>query len=116
MVETSEIEIMTDQALSPVHLILSQEQIEAFCQRHQVRKLSLFGSVLRDDFNEDSDIDVLVEFEPEAMPGLFTLVRMSHEFEEMTGRKVDLMTSGFLSRRFRQQVLNSALVLYEKVA
>jgi predicted nucleotidyltransferase len=107
---------MTDKTLSPAHVILSQEQLEAFCQRHQVRKLSLFGSVLRDDFNEGSDIDVLVEFEPEAKPTLIDLARMRFEFEELTGREVDLMTAGFLSRYFRQQVIDSALVLYEKVA
>lgn len=107
---------MTDKTLPQVHIILSQPQIEAFCQRHHVRKLSLFGSVLRDDFTDESDVDVLVEFEPEARATLFDLVDMGHEFEEMVGRKVDLLTPGFLSRYFRQHVVENALVLYEKVA
>ncbi len=107
---------MTEKTPAPEAIILSQEQIEASCLRHRVGRLSLFGSVLRDDFTDESDVDVLVEFEPEVMPGLFTLAEMSHEFEAMIGRKVDLMTPGFLSRYFRQQVLDSALVLYEKVA
>ncbi len=107
---------MTDKTIPQVHIVLSQAKIEAFCQRHHVRKLSLFGSVLRDDFTDESDVDVLVEFEPEAKPTFIDLARMTNEFREMSGREVDLLTAGFLSRYFRQQVLDSALVIYEKDA
>ncbi|MDZ7309553.1 MAG: nucleotidyltransferase domain-containing protein [candidate division KSB1 bacterium] len=76
-----------------------------------MRKLSLFGSILRDDFRDDSDIDVLVEFEPGHVPGL-RFIRMERELSELFARKVDLNTPKFLSRFFRDQVLNEAEVLY----
>ncbi len=90
---------------------VSEEAIEEFCQRHHIRKLALFGSVLRDDFGPDSDIDVLVEFEPDHIPGL-AFFSMEDELSEMIGRKVDLNTSGFLSPRFRTRVEAGALVCY----
>jgi predicted nucleotidyltransferase len=96
----------------PARLALDAAQIEAFCRRHHIRKLALFGSVLRDDFRPDSDVDVLVEFEPGQTVGLFRLVGMEEELTEIVGRKVDLRTPGDLSRYFRQQVLDSAEVLY----
>jgi hypothetical protein len=99
-----------------LHLVVPQEQINDFCRRYAIRKLSLFGSVLRDDFTPESDIDVLVEFEPEARPGLFDLSRMSRELSAILGRQADLLTPGFLSPYFRQQVMEDARVIYEKVA
>jgi uncharacterized protein len=93
-------------------LALDAAQIEAFCRRHHIRKLALFGSVLRDDFRPDSDVDVLVDFEPGQTVGLFRLVGMEQELTEIVGRKVDLRTPGDLSHYFRQQVLDSAEVLY----
>lgn len=105
---------MIDKTSPVVHIALPQEAIESFSERNAIRKLSLFGSVLRDDFNEDSDIDVLVEFEPEAKVGLFALARMARELTAILGRKVDLLTPGFLSRYFRQEVLDGAEVIYEK--
>jgi uncharacterized protein len=96
----------------PARLALDSSQIEAFCRRHHIRKLALFGSVLRDDFRPDSDVDVLIEFEPGQTVGLFRLVGMEQELTEIVGRKVDLRTPGDLSRYFRQQVLDSAEVLY----
>ncbi len=92
----------------------AQEAIAEFCQRHAIRRLAVFGSGLRDDFGPDSDIDVLVEFEPDAVVGLFDLAGMQIELSEMLGRRVDLRTPRSLSRYFRQQVLDSAQVLYER--
>jgi len=95
-------------------LPISQPAIAEFCERHHIRKLSLFGSVLRDDFRPDSDVDVLVEFEPGHTPDFFRYVDMQDELTEMLGRTVDLNTAGFLSRHFRQKVLKTAQVIYER--
>lgn len=89
-----------------------KEELAEFCRRNQIRRLSLFGSVLREDFGPDSDVDVLVEFEPEARVGLFALARMEMELSELLGHRVDLNTPGFLSRYFRDQVLEEAEVQY----
>jgi predicted nucleotidyltransferase len=88
-----------------------QAKIAAFCRRNSIRKLALFGSVLRDDFTPDSDVDVLVEFEPGHTPGL-AFFRMQRELSEILGRKADLNTAKDLSPYFRQQVLDEAEVLY----
>lgn len=94
-------------------LQLQSDQLAVFCRRHHIRKLSLFGSVLRDDFRPDSDVDVLVEFEPGHVPG-FAFITMQDELSALLGRKVDLNTPNFLSRYFREQVLSEAKVLYAK--
>ena len=88
------------------------DEVADFCRRHRIRKLALFGSVLRDDFRSDSDIDVLVEFEPGTRVGLrfFTIER---KLSELLGRKVDLHTPGFLSKYFREEVLKEAKVQYD---
>jgi predicted nucleotidyltransferase len=91
---------------------IDREQVAAFCRRHQVRRLALFGSVLRDDFRPDSDVDVLVDFAPEARAGLFEMARMEAELEELIGRKVDLRTPAELSRYFRDEVVAGAEVQY----
>ena len=96
-----------------VRIEVPRDQIIDFCQRHYIRKLSLFGSVLRDDFGSDSDIDVLVEFEPGCVPG-FAFFGMEEELSKILGRKVDLNTPNFLSRYFRKQVLEQAEVQYAK--
>ncbi len=96
------------------HIAIPYSEIAAFCQRNHIRKLSLFGSVLRDDFDDDSDIDVLVEFDPEHIPG-WEFASMGDELEAILGREVDFLTAGFLSRHFRQKVLNTAQVVYERV-
>ena len=85
---------------------LPHERIAAFCRRHSIRELRLFGSALRDD----SDVDLLVEFEPGSRVGLLGLAQM--ELSELVGRKADLRTAGDLSRYFRQDVLDGASVLY----
>ena len=92
---------------------LPDDRIADFCRRHHVRKLSLFGSVLREDFTPDSDVDVLVEFEPGRTPGYFRLFDMEEELSSMGGsRKVDLRTPQGLSCYFRDEVLAEAQVVY----
>ena len=86
-------------------------QITEFCQRHHVRRLALFGSVLRDDFGPDSDVDVLVEFEPGHVPG-FAFFDLQEELAGIFGRRVDLHTPASLSRYFRERVLSEALDQY----
>jgi len=93
---------------------IPRAEIEEFCERRHVRKLALFGSILTDRFGPDSDVDVLVEFEPGRVPGLFGIVEMESELSTMLGRKVDLRTPGDLSRYFRDEVVASALVQYEQ--
>ena len=87
--------------------------IATFCARHHIRRLALFGSVLRDDFSPDSDLDILVEFEEGHTPGL-AFFGMQEELSELLGRNVDLNTPGFLSRYFRDEVLREAVVAYER--
>jgi len=89
-----------------------REEIEEFCRRNGIRRLVLFGSVLRQDFTSDSDIDVLVEFEKGKSVGL-RFFEMERELSEIFGRKVDLNTPGFLSPYFREEVLRNAEVLYD---
>ena len=90
------------------------EIIEQFCRKNHIRKLSLFGSVLRNDFRQESDIDVLVEFEKNGVPGLLGISRMERELSHIFGgRKIDLRTPEDLSKYFRQQVLSTAEVQYE---
>lgn len=90
------------------NLGISRDRLSEFCQRHHIRKLSFFGSVLRDDFTGDSDIDVLVEFEPDVRVGLIRLTGTELELSQLIGRKVDLNTPGFLSQYFRDEILEEA--------
>ena len=101
---------MTETALA-----LPQAEIEGFCRRNHIRKLSLFGSVLTPRFRPESDIDVLVEFEPGSKITLFDVAGMELELTEKLGRKVDLRTAGDLSRYFRDQVVSTAAIQYERV-
>ena len=96
-----------------IKINIPQKQIDEFCQRHHISKLALFGSVLRNDFNAESDIDILVEFEPEHVPGL-AFFEMEEELTQILGRKVDLNTPGFLSPRIREIVQQEAVVQYVK--
>lgn len=93
-------------------LEIPKEKIEVFCRKHHIRKLSLFGSALREDFDIESDVDVLVEFEPGQTVGLLRLAGMEIELSEILKRKIDLRTPAELSRYFRQEVLDSAEVQY----
>lgn len=86
-------------------------QIAKFCQANGIRRLALFGSVLRDDFGPDSDVDVLVEFLPGVRVGL-AFIRIQDELSALLGRSVDLHTAGSLSRYFRDQVLKEMETLY----
>jgi predicted nucleotidyltransferase len=91
---------------------LPLDQILAFCRRNPIQKLSLFGSVLRDDFTEKSDVDFLVELPPKSGVGLFKFIGMQDELEDMIGRKVDLRTPEDLHPRFRNRVVEEAKLLY----
>ena len=90
--------------------------IADFCERWHITQMSLFGSVLRDDFGSDSDIDVLIEFEPDCVPGL-RFVGMAEELERLLGRPVDVLTRSAVeqSSNFirRKEILGSAQVIYE---
>jgi predicted nucleotidyltransferase len=90
---------------------VAEEQLAQFCRRYHVAKLMLFGSIVRDDFRPDSDVDVLVEFEPGQTPGLLFFT-MQEELSALLGKKVDLNTPRCLSRYFRDDVLREAEVLY----
>lgn len=90
------------------------DAIIAFCERNPIRTLSLFGSVLRDDFDVESDVDMLVEFEPDSRITYFDMATMEMELGDLIGRKIDLREAQELSRHFRQKVVDSALKLYER--
>ncbi len=93
-------------------IAFDRQTIADFCQRHHIRKLALFGSVLREDFRPESDVDVLVEFEPGTSAGLIRLAGMELELSALLHRKVDLRTPAELSRYFRDDVLAQAQVQY----
>jgi predicted nucleotidyltransferase len=91
---------------------IPKKGIEEFCKKHHIRKLSLFGSILREDFNPESDVDILVEFDPAHIPGLIRLAGMEIELTKILGHKVDLRTAQDLSHYFRDEVIESAEVQY----
>jgi len=93
-------------------IAISKDEIAAFCRRHHICMLALFGSVLRDDFRRDSDVDVLVEFEPGHTPGL-EFFSMQDKLSGIVGQKVDLNTPNFISPYFRERVMAEAEVLYD---
>jgi predicted nucleotidyltransferase len=95
-----------------LHLEFDQETLTRLCERNKIRRLSFFGSVLRDDFGPESDVDVLVEFAPTANVGLFEFVDLQLELSRTLGREVDLHTPASLSHFFRERVLDSAEVAY----
>ena len=95
-----------------IKIKLNKAEITEFCRRNKIIKLSLFGSSLRDDFSPESDVDILVEFDPEARVGLMKLAGMESELSEIIGRKVDLNTPGFISKYFRDKVLAESEVQY----
>ncbi len=94
---------------------VDRAKIVDFCRKHHIRKFAFFGSVLRDDFRPESDVDVLVEFEPDHVPGL-AFFAMEGELSEILGRKVELNTPQFLSRYFRDRVLAEAEVQYSAIS
>ena len=97
-----------------VNIEIRKEELAAFCQRNHIHRLALFGSVLRDDFGPDSDVDVLVEFEPDARVGLMTLAGMEIELSRLLGHRAEMHTVKGLNPHFRDEVLDSAEVQYEQ--
>jgi len=93
---------------------IPKERIADFCRRNRIRRLALFGSVLRDDFGPDSDIDVLVEFEPGARVGFIKLAGMEIQLSQLLGRKAEVHTFGGLNPHFRDEVLRTAEKQYEQ--
>ena len=94
------------------HVSIDRDAVSAFCRRHHIKRLALFGSVLRDDFRSDSDVDVLVEFQPGQIPGL-DFISIERELSRLLqGRRVDMVTPKFLNRRIRDHVLTTAEPLY----
>ncbi len=88
------------------------EELAELCRRYHVRELALFGSVLRDDFGDDSDVDVLVEYEPDARVGLYEHFDLQMELERFSGRRIDLVSKHGLNDVIRDDVLVSSQVLY----
>ena len=97
--------------MSP-QVAVDRTRLAEFCRRHHIRKLSFFGSVLGESFGPDSDVDVLVEFEQEHVPGLLTLAGLEIELSELLGRKADVRTAEDLSRYFRDEVVAKAQLMY----
>ena len=95
-----------------VQVPVDRSRLAVFCRKHKISRLALFGSVLSDSFRTGSDVDVLVEFQPGSIPGLFGIARMERELSTIFGREVDLRTPEDLSRYFRQSVLAEAEVQY----
>ena len=99
----------------PVQIDIDRHAVAEFCRRNHITRLALFGSVLRNDFAPDSDVDVLVRFDPDHIPGLIRLGGMAHELSGILGREpVDLLTREDLSEYFRDEVVASAEVLYDE--
>ncbi len=95
-----------------VRVDVPKEAIESFCRKHHVKKLALFGSVLRDDFGPESDVDVLVEFEPGQTPGL-EFFDMQEELSALFGRKVELVSAAGLRNPFRRhEILSTQRVIF----
>ena len=93
---------------------ISRAEVARFCEAHHIRRLALFGSILTGRFRSDSDVDVLVEFDPAASPTYLDMAGMEQELSTILGRKADLRTANELSRYFRDQVAASAAVQYER--
>ena len=97
-----------------VQIDIPKPKIADFCRRNRIRRLALFGSVVRDDFEPESDVDVLVEFEPGARVGLITLAGMEIELSQLLGQKAEIHTVKGLNPYFRDNVLAAAEVQYEQ--
>ncbi len=100
--------------MAPSRIEVPTEEVAEFCRRNRIRRLALFGSVIRDDFRPDSDIDVLVEFQPDARVGFFELFAMERELSGILGgREVEISTPQCLSKYFRNEVLTEAEIQYD---
>jgi len=101
--------------MAALQIDIPAEALDAFCRKWKIRRLALFGSILREDFRPESDVDVLVEFQPDRVPGLFGIAQMERELSALfAGRTVDVRTPQDLSRYFRQRVMEEAEVVYER--
>ena len=99
--------------MNNIKIKIPRNRIIEFCQANRIRRLALFGSVLREDFGPSSDVDVLVEFEADARVGMIRLAALEIELSQILGRKVDLNTPGFLSKYYRERILSEAEVQYD---
>ena len=99
--------------IAELPILIDEQKLTAFCRERGIKKLSIFGSVLREDFSPSSDVDVLVEFLPGKVPGL-AFFGYADQLADLFGRRVDLITPAFLNRHFRNEVLNDAITLYEQ--
>ena len=99
--------------LDHIPVSIRQQEIIDFCQRHYIQQLAIFGSALRDDFQSESDIDVLVQFHPDHIPGL-AFFGMQDELSQILGHPVDLNTVQFINPEFRQQVREEAEIIYDQ--
>lgn len=98
--------------MTATRLPITREQLADFCQRHHIQRLAFFGSVVRDDFGPDSDVDVLVEFDPDHIPG-WDIVTIEDEFSRLIGgRPVQFVNPKYLNHRLEEQVLSEAQVQY----
>lgn len=93
---------------------ISKSWVEKFCKAHHIVKLAFFGSVLSNNFSERSDVDILVEFDPQHIPGLFGIAEMKDELSQNLGREVDLRTPEDISKLFRNEVLEQSYLIYGK--
>ncbi len=91
---------------------IQKSKLESLCKRYKIKSLSLFGSAVRDELNQDSDIDILIEFEKGCTPGLITFIGIQRELSDLLGKKVDLRTANDLSRYFIDRVMNERRVEY----
>ncbi len=99
----------------PLQIDIPYDAIAAFCQRWRVKELSIFGSALRDDFRPNSDVDILVVFEPGVRIGLISFARMERELSQILKRTVDLNTPNSINKRFRDNVLHEATIVYAQI-
>lgn len=98
--------------MEKISIKVPNDEIRTFCKKYHIKKLSFFGSVLREDFSKDSDVDVLVEFESSHSVGYLGMAHMEEELSDIIGKKVDLRTPAEISKYFRQDVLEAAEVQY----
>lgn len=94
-------------------IALTSEEIQAFCRKHHIRRMAFFGSVVREDFSAQSDVDVLVEFDPNHIPG-FRFFLIQSELAKLLGRPVDLQTPNFLNPEVLESALSEAVIVYEQ--
>lgn len=98
--------------MADIKIDIPRDKVAEFCRRHRIRRLSLFGSVLREDFRADSDVDVLVEFEPEAKIGFIALSRMQRELSALLQRQVDIVPRSGLKPVIRDSIMADEEVIY----